>query len=264
MEVKIGHANLDEEGRIVGGKGGDQTGAEVTIAEWWPMGWTHLVRAKNPEDAEKIAVTMEAACKNDNIGYDQNERLTLYNLAKAVNFDLAKISMPCECDCSSLVGVCANAIGANVNPAIVTGNMVNALKNSGKFEVLTASKYLSESGYLKRGDILVKQYKHTVVVLSSGRHITANEEAIQPKPVETVMYAESYDPSLKGAYRVEGMGDMYMRRGAGSGYKFITVVPAGAIVHNYGYYTAVSGKKWLYVKYGQFVGFISEKGLRKA
>lgn len=262
-EVKIGQANLDENGKIVGGRAGDQNGKEVHIGEWWPHGWTQLVRAKEPELAEKIAVAMEAACRNDNIGYDQADRMSLYNMAKAVNFDLAKIITPCECDCSSLAAVCVIAAGVNVNPELYTGNEVAALQRTGKFEVLTASKYLTESGYLKRGDILVKQYAHTLVVLSSGRYITANEEAIQPKPAETVMYAESYDSALRGAYVVAGMGDMYMRRGAGTGYKAVTVVPAGAVVHNYGYYTKVGDRRWLYLKYGQYTGFVSEKGLRK-
>ena len=48
--------------------------------------------------AEKIANCMEAACANDRIGYDQYQRLTFYNEAKAVGFDYAKVEKKCETD----------------------------------------------------------------------------------------------------------------------------------------------------------------------
>ena len=41
---------------------------------------------------------MEAACANDRIGYDQYQRLTFYNEAKAVGFDYAKVEKKCETD----------------------------------------------------------------------------------------------------------------------------------------------------------------------
>ena len=43
-------------------------------------GW-RVLRCTDAVKAEKIAAAMEAACRNCNIGYDQYERLTLYNLA---------------------------------------------------------------------------------------------------------------------------------------------------------------------------------------
>ena len=35
MAVKIGHASIDERGKISGGKAGDQTGKEVCIRDWY-------------------------------------------------------------------------------------------------------------------------------------------------------------------------------------------------------------------------------------
>ena len=262
MAVLIGHAAIDENGNVIGGAAGDQTGKEVCTREWYAKGWTQLVRPKTPALAEKIAATMEAACKNDNIGYDQSGRLTLYDAAKAVNFDLSKIKTKVECDCSALVGVCVIAGGVNITPNIYTGNMTNALKSTGKFDVMTASKYLTSSDYLKRGDILVKPYDHTVVVLSNGSKANADSGAVTPTPTDTIMYAESFDASIKGQYKVTT--DLYLRRGAGTGYKFITVLPEKATVHNYGYYTMVGSTKWLYVAWNGYVGFCSSKYLKKA
>lgn len=168
MSVKIGHASIDENGKISGGAAGDQTKAEVCTREWYAKGWNKLIRPKDSAIAEKIAAAMEAACKNDNVGYDQNQRTTLYTQAKAKNWNISDISTKCECDCSSLVAVCVNAAGISVSKDIYTGNEAAALKNTGKFDVLTDSKYLTSDKYLKRGDILLKESSHTAIALSNG------------------------------------------------------------------------------------------------
>ena len=261
MAVIIGQAGLDEHGNITGGQAGDQ-GHEVDTRDWWSMGWTQCVRPKTEALANKIAANMEAACKNNYIGYDQNERLSLFRAAQKVDFNISRITTPCECDCSSLVAVCVIASGVSVNPELYTGNEVNALKNTGKFDVLSDRKYLDSSDYLKRGDILVKQYSHTVIVLTDGAKIE------KPVPVpdqdSDVMYADCFDKAIAGAYKVSGMGDMYMRRGAGTGYKVVTVVPDNAVVHNYGYYSMYKNTKWLYCLYNGKTGFISSNGLKRA
>ena len=259
MAVLIGHASIDENGNITGGKAGDQNGREVFIRDWWAMGWTHLIRPKTPELAEKVAANMEAACGNNNIGYGQTDRLSLYYAAKEVNHDISAIKKPCNGDCSSLVGECSIAAGVYVNPNIYTGNMVKALEATGKYEILTAKEYLTSSQYVKRGDILVKEYSHTVVVLSNGSKITDKQP--EPKPDENIMYAESYDKKLAGGYTVTTA--LNLRRGAGTGYKIVTVLPKGAKVQNYGYYTLYNGTKWLFVKYGNYTGFCSSAYLKK-
>lgn len=179
MAVKIGHASIDENGKIVGGKAGDQTGRELCTRNWYNKGWNKVIRAKDSSVAEKIAVAMEKACANNNIGYDQTQRTTLYTQAKAKGWDIAEVTTKCECDCSSLVAVCVNASGIAVSKDIYTGNEAKALKATGAFTVLTASKYLNADTYLQRGDILLKEGSHTAVVLSNG------SGAVESKPVVT-------------------------------------------------------------------------------
>lgn len=171
MAVKIGHASIDERGKASGGVAGDQTGKEVCTREWYNKSWISVIRAKDSKIAEKIAKAMEAACANDKIGYDQSQRTTLYTEAKAKNWDLSKITKACETDCSALVAVCVNAAGVTVSKDIYTGNEESALKNTGKFEVLKESKYLTSDAYLKRGDILLSN-GHTAVALSNGAKAT--------------------------------------------------------------------------------------------
>ena len=173
MTVKIGHASIDENNTAKGGNAGDQTLKEVCTRSWYNKPWTSVIRPKDSTVAEKIAKAMEQACANDKIGYDQNQRTTLFTQAKAVNWDLSKITTACECDCSSLVAVCVNAAGIAVSKDIYTGNEKTALANTGAFTVLTDSKYISKSDNLKRGDILLGS-GHTAIVLTNGESATTS------------------------------------------------------------------------------------------
>lgn len=169
MVVKIGSARIDENGRANGGKAGDQTGKEVSKQNWYKhsKGW-RVFRAKVAAVAEKIALDMEYACNSKFIGYDQGQRLTLYNVSKPLGFNCKEVKTPCETDCSALVRVCCAFAGVAL-PNFRTPTEPKALLDSGAFVELTGAKYTDSSVYLKRGDILVtKTQGHTVVVLSNG------------------------------------------------------------------------------------------------
>lgn len=173
--IKIGQASRDERGRYSGGLAGDQDGKEVAIREWYNRPWNKVLRARNPSIAEKIAVAMEDACRNDNVGYDQYERTTLYDLCKANGWNIKAVNKPCETDCSALVSVCVNVAGVRVSGSIYTGNEANALLRTGEFELLTAPKYLLSDEYLKRGDILLYEFHHTAIALQDGKKAEKNK-----------------------------------------------------------------------------------------
>lgn len=170
--VKIGHASSDENRGIKNGKAGDQTGGEVTTRSWYSKPWRAILRPKNKEIAEKSALACEAGCKNNMIGYDQNQRNTAHTQAQRVGYDLSKIAVPCETDCSAFMTLCAIAAGVKnleyTGNAPTTSTMVNAFIKTGLYELYTDPKYLTQDIYLKRGDILVTPGKHTVMVLSDG------------------------------------------------------------------------------------------------
>jgi peptidoglycan hydrolase-like protein with peptidoglycan-binding domain len=91
---------------------------------------------------------------------------------------MSKITEKCECDCSSLMHVCAIAGGANLkygSNGLCTFNMVDAFVKSGDYDKLTANKYLTSGKYLQKGDILVKESGHTAMVLENGASIGASE-----------------------------------------------------------------------------------------
>ena len=263
MAVRIGHASIDENGKINGGTAGDQTHTEVCTRTWYSKPWTAVFRAKDPAVAEKIAVAMEQACINDKIGYDQYQRTTLYTQARNHNWDLSKITVACECDCSSLVAVCVNAAGITVSKDMYTGNEKAVLNATGAFTNYTEPKYLNGSTHLRRGDILLGN-GHTAIVLDDGTEATAPATVVATVKVDK---AKSKDNSLSGTYKVTGCTKLNVRRGAGITKGVLTTIPRNTKVKNYGYYTSVLGTKWFYVKFTHngvtYTGFASSKYLSR-
>lgn len=177
MAVKIGHASIDENGKAKSGSAGDQTGKEVCIRNWYlnSKGWV-VLRCNDAEKREKIAEAMEKACKNDQIGYDQNQRNSLFDNVKNNGFDPSKTTKKVETDCSALVRVCiAYAYGSDKAGNIRTVSEPSTLVKTGLFTKYTSDKYCKSSDYLMRGDILCTPVSgHTVVVLNDGAKVNSS------------------------------------------------------------------------------------------
>lgn len=180
--VYIGSAHGDERGKAYGGQAGDQTTREVSAEPWYKHSkeW-RVFRCKDPQKAAMIAECMRAACDNDYIGYDQFERNTLYVAAKPYGFDVSKVAVNVETDCSALVRVCCAYAGIMLGD-FNTMTQPRVLEASGEFIELTGSEYTARADNLKKGDILVTFSKgHTVVVLNDG----STAEYTQPKKKAT-------------------------------------------------------------------------------
>lgn len=169
--MRIGHASKNEKSQYTGGQAGDQTNLEVCIREWYNNNWNVMLRAKDPNKAEIMAQSCEKGCINNNVGYDQNTRNTLHTQAIKVNFDLSKVGL-CNCDCSSFMSVCAESAGIAIpykfGNAPTTSTMKTDFLSTGEFDLYTDKIYLNNYNFLKRGDILIKEGSHTVMVLDNG------------------------------------------------------------------------------------------------
>ena len=225
--VRVGSARIDENGKLIGGQAGDQTGQEVAVEPWYlhQKGWV-VIRAKDPQVAEKIAWDMEAACANDQIGYDQSTSWDLYDKSKQYGWECSKVKVPAETDCSSLVRVCvAFAIGKSL-PWFSTLNEVSVLSQTGLFDVLTDVRYAQSSDYLKRGDILcTKTQGHTVVVLDDGTQIAEN--GTQPA-TDTSQGNTTYCGT--GIGTAVAQQAMHVRSGAGTNHASLAIILAGTAV----------------------------------
>lgn len=166
----IAHASIDEKGKAKNGQAGDQTKKEVCTRSWYSKPWNALIRFKDAGKREKIAQLMEKAAANDKIGYDQNQRNTLLTQARKHNYDVSKVTEPCETDCSALVTLACIYAGVPESKLIHNGNsattrtLVPLLKATGEVDVYTSAPYLTTTEKLLRGDILIKEGSHVVVV----------------------------------------------------------------------------------------------------
>lgn len=259
--VKLAHARISERGTIEGAAG-DQTGHEVEISDWYSGGWLAVYRPNSGTDATIIARTAEDGCKNDLIGYSQEDRTALYNAAVNCRYQLSDISYPVNTDCSAFVSVCVNAAGISVSKDMTTRNEDIALMGTGRFTRLAGKKYLISPDYLKRGDILRKQ-GHTAIVVSDGKCAYDVGETVKN---HTAIYADYLQREKSGKYRATT--DVYMREGAAITYRAMTVVYEDNPIYCYGYYSIDGrGVEWLYCEYALnhiiYTGFVSSKCLQR-
>ena len=212
MAIKIAHASKDERNTYKNGKAGDQTGVEVYIRSWYSRPWNYVIRFKDKTMREKVAKAMELACKNDNIGYDQNQRNTLLTKARSVGYDPSKVTSTCETDCSALVTLACIYAGISESALVVSGNSATTttlrsrLLKTGKVEVFSTTKYTGSDNYLLRGDILLKEGAHVAVAIEDGNKAkeekvvsaTSTEKKKEEKTTSTSKYYPKYTGKATG------------------------------------------------------------------
>lgn len=191
MAVKIGHASIDENGKASGGKAGDSTGKEVCTRQWYSKPWQYYLECTDNRIANIAATYMEQICNNDNVGYDQAERLTLYNQLK-VHKDVSKLT-PCECDCSSLVACCYIMAGLNINPSCTTRNIKSTLLSTGKFISYSDSEHIINDKKAKRGGIFLKEGSHVVMALENGASANNSNFSLFHKAIDVSIYQGDID-----------------------------------------------------------------------
>lgn len=241
MAVKIGSARSSFGNTTAGDQNG---GKEVSMQDWYlhSKGWV-VYRAKDRAVRAKIAEAMEKACANDQIGYSQGSRNTLYNNIKDKDFDPSQTTKAVNTDCSALVRVCCAYAGIKVDD-FITSSEGKTLMNSGCFEKLTDEKYTKQSDYLMKGDILCTKTKgHTVVVLTDGRKAEYPAE-------------ESTDGPAEGTLALKN-GKWNLRAGPGTKFASLGTVKNGDPI------VQVDTNGWLYVWDGERYGWLSPNVVKK-
>ena len=300
--VQIAHAGSNEWGTTHGGEAGNQRrtagklDGELKVTDWYDKPWTYCIRPKDPAKAKIIADTALACVKNVKIGYDQNERQTLYRQMKANNWDATKVDY-CETDCSSLWGVCANAAGIYIDPVVYTGTMKQFAEQSGAFEILTDEKYLKTDKYLKRGDPAPAPsagYTHvyiatgdvwlrkgpgtnyaTIKVVNRGDQVYVKNNvngwlevqygySTGYSSAKYYKYVEDVEEKTQTPLTLITTAKLWLRQSAGISGKALTVIPQGTRLNCSGNTTMVGSTKWYEVAYNTYVGWSSGKYLKEA
>lgn len=166
MPLLCGWASQSEKGTTNGEKG-DQTSREVKTGEYYFFGQNEVIRFRNMSKRKRAAKAMKAMCKNNNIGYGQNDRSTLYAQCRKIDWDLSRIKeiQKCNCDCSEICGCAINfAYGKEIVPSYIT---------TATFAYHTVQKYPKRFkrikkinvATLKRGDMPLKAGRHIIMVV---------------------------------------------------------------------------------------------------
>lgn len=162
------HGSIDENGKISGGRLGDQTEKEVCIKQWYSKPWNVMLRYPKKSVALKAAKIAVKLANSNLVGYDQSNRNSLYAELKKNGFNAAKYiktGVKTETDCSAFVYACyACAIKElrSDNNAPTTSTMRARYIDVG-FEPHFESQYLTTEAYLIPGDIVLKEGSHVAM-----------------------------------------------------------------------------------------------------
>lgn len=275
MAVTIGNARISEHGTVAGTRG-DQTSKEVMQQTWGSGGtWSYVIRPKSESTAKKIAQAMIDACNNNNIGYSQKDRLSLYNLASKNGYKISKVGK-CNTDCSALVSVCVNAAGIKVASTMYTGNELSLLKATGKFTIYTSTDYTKSSSKLRTGDILLRQ-GHTAIVtkgnvpFASDAKKAATKTSTKKNTSNSKKISSSKSSSLNKKPKWVGKctaTKLHVRSWAGTNNANIKAWPylyKNNKVEVCDTVKAANGSAWYYIRIaGKYYGFVSAKYIKKA
>ena len=169
-----------------GGKKGIH-GSKWTPREKAP--WICVIRAKDPAMRLRIAKAMKQAIKLDNVKYSgkKEKRITFYEEASKVDFDLPEVNAECYTSCTSVASVCLRAAGFSkkVAPKLVYSdskspktNLRKHLKeiadDFGIFAYYETPDYTADSSKLEPGDILFSEH-HVAVVIRSENKVDLDE-----------------------------------------------------------------------------------------
>ncbi len=187
MNVIIGSARIDENGKLQGGTQGDQKQisapdlkGEVSQQNFYihKKGWI-VLKPKSAALGEKLSKAMIYACNNKNIGYDQSKRL---NIIK----DGTHSSKPTSCDCGTLVRVCViEASGIDPGNFDTSGEKKALLKTN----LFDCYEY-TPGAKLVTGSVLVTKTKGHTAIVTLGE--TNTEETMR----QTIRYGSKGEDVL--------------------------------------------------------------------
>lgn len=150
-------------------KAGDSSGKEVTKSAFQysssstsPYNWTYVFRPKDATKANRAATMCEKAIANNCIGYNSHGETAygkdkaMTKLAKAVNYDLSRITTKCGLSCGDLICLCNHWAGLSTCYIGSGLQLANKYKENSNFTTIKYTKGMT----LKRGDVLITAHSN--------------------------------------------------------------------------------------------------------
>ena len=184
---------------------------------------------------------------------------TMISRCSGVSTDFSNVEVGEALWCAGHIGIyIGNGLGVECTPAFANGVQVTAVGNIG------AKAGYSTRQWTKHGKLPYVTYGNGSAVTPNASSSTVSKPATPSKTA--VDPAKSFLNSLGGTYKVTASA-LNVRAGAGTSKKILTTIAKGKEVQCFGYYTTVSGVKWLFIQFEQdkktVTGFASSKYLAK-
>lgn len=180
----VSNCGHDENWSYRNGVTGDQTGEEWCLYGFFYFGQNVVLRYVGDQRVPAlIGEYAEAAAFNDNIGYDQYQRLTFWYALEEYGYNPAAIALPCETDCSAGVAAIVKAVGymlgipelAMVDESAWTGSLKDELIAAGFVAIYDEDMLVNGVGLLT-GDIQLNEAQHVNIVTESDYDINYGEQ----------------------------------------------------------------------------------------
>lgn len=247
MATLCGWASIDERGKATGGQKGDQTGKEVKVGNWYNFGQTVVLRFKDRTKAHKAATAMKQLCANDNVGYCQGHRTSLYDELAKVSWRPTELKTHCETDCSAMMSPVLKCAGISVSKNIYTGNMVDAIMATGQFTKLIGKKYTTTGDNLMEGDISVKAGKHTIMAVEDGCNVKSTSGTKTATSNPTAPYGTPKTAAFVGVVNTDVLNVRTEPDVNASKLKSYPQIKKGTVVGVCGSAIAPDGTLWYYI-----------------
>lgn len=159
-------ASIGENGKATGGMPGDQTGREVKVGEYYYFGQDEVLRFNSVFYGRKAGKIAKELANNSAIGYNKDQRHTLYDVAREQGWDMKKLrkalkQVKVNCDCSSFCSTIINlSFGKKIVNCDTTMTIAHDSLRSGKFKLL---KMIDVKGKWHKGDMPLKAGKHIII-----------------------------------------------------------------------------------------------------
>lgn len=144
---------------------------EVRVRYWSGDAFESVWRPVEEAVADSIAYNMEAAARNLNVGYSQNNgaspRTTFYEQLLAAGGDAAAISKPCNGDCSAGTAAVLKVAGVPVPADMWTGNAPEEMRKTRMLIEIETSDFKAFEPFVMRGDILYRP-GHMAIAIDNG------------------------------------------------------------------------------------------------
>lgn len=178
VNIKIGHAVMDELGKTIGATPGDQLQIkgkrteEIGLSTWYAKNkagrvWKYYLECTDAAMAERAAEIMEQICADASFGYSQGKTQRWSGYQSIVANGGIVDGAAGDFDCSTLIISCYILAGLDLDPDGYTGNLRAKFMATGKFKSYSDSAHVGSDKLAKRGGVYLRD-GHVLMALEDG------------------------------------------------------------------------------------------------